>query len=55
MSADPAIVVIIHDAPTDWIRLPKFETSAASQMKRKLRCRSGANAEVRGAGEAAMA
>ena len=35
MSGDGAIESIIHEAPTDWIRLPKFDSRLAIQMSRK--------------------
>ena len=35
MSGDGAIESIIHDAPTDWIRLPKLESRLAIQTPRK--------------------
>ena len=35
MSGDGAIESIIQDAPTDWIRLPKFESRLAIQTPRK--------------------
>ena len=38
MSALPAIEVIIHDAPTDWIMDPKFDAMLASQMDRNTGC-----------------
>src|SRR3954468_22587375 len=47
MSAEGAIEVISHEAPTPWIRLPKFETRLAVQMARKMRCRKGARVEER--------
>src|SRR4051794_36482998 len=47
MSAEGAIEVINHEAPTPWIRLPKFETRLAVQVARKMRCRKGARVEER--------
>src|SRR3954469_3918060 len=47
MSAEGAIEVMSQDAPTPWIRLPKFETRLAVQMARKMRCRNGARVEER--------
>src|SRR5436309_16131344 len=44
-SSEGAIEVISHEAPTPWIRLPKFETRLAVQMARKIRCRNGARVE----------
>ena len=35
MSGEGAIESIIHDAPTDWIRLPKLDSRLAIQMLRK--------------------
>src|SRR5690606_7869910 len=43
MSGDGAIDVISHDAPTAWIRLPKFDTRLAIQIARKIRDRNGAS------------
>jgi hypothetical protein len=37
MSAEGAIDVISHDAPTPWMRLPKFEIRLAVQMAAKTR------------------
>lgn len=37
MSGDGAIDVIIHDAPTAWMRLPKFDTRLAVQIIAKTR------------------
>jgi hypothetical protein len=42
MSADGAIDVIIHDAPTAWIRVPKLETRLAVQIMAKTREWNGA-------------
>jgi hypothetical protein len=42
MSAEGAIEVIIHDAPTAWMRLPKFETRLAVQIIAKTREWKGA-------------
>jgi hypothetical protein len=36
-----------HDAPTAWIRLPKFETRLADQIRRNVRERKGASVEAR--------
>ena len=36
MSADLAIEVINHAAPTDWMRLPKFDARLANQTFRKI-------------------
>jgi hypothetical protein len=47
MSAEGAIEVISQEAPTPWMRLPKFETRLAVQMARKMRCRNGASVEAR--------
>jgi hypothetical protein len=47
MSAEGAIEVISQEAPTPWIRLPKFEMRLAVQMARKMRCRNGASVEAR--------
>ena len=35
MSADGAIEIIIHDAPTDWISPPRLESVLAIQTPRK--------------------
>ena len=43
MSAEGASDVISHDAPTPWIRLPKFDTRFATQIAKNVRCRKGAN------------
>jgi hypothetical protein len=37
MSAEGAIDVIIHEAPTAWIRVPKFEIRLALQIIAKMR------------------
>ena len=42
MSADGAMDVIIHEAPTAWIRLPKFEIRLAVQIIAKMREWNGA-------------
>src|SRR5882762_8301473 len=42
MSADGAIDVIIHDAPTAWMRVPKLETRLAVQIIAKTREWNGA-------------
>jgi len=47
MSGDGAIESIIQEAPTDWIRLPKFETRLADQILRNVRERKGASVEAR--------
>src|SRR4051794_17823606 len=47
MSAEGAIEVISHEAPTPWMRLPKLETRLAVQMARKMRCRNGPSVEER--------
>jgi hypothetical protein len=50
MSGDGAICSIIQDAPTDWMRLPKFESRLAVQTPRKTGKRKGESAEgARGA------
>src|SRR4051794_11546636 len=46
MSGEAAIVVMNHEAATAWINPPKFETSVASQMARKIDCRKGTNGDV---------
>ena len=43
MSAEGAIEVIIHEAPTAWMRLPKFETRLALQIDAKMREWNGAS------------
>src|SRR4030095_16286537 len=45
MSMDGAIWSIIQEAPTDWIRLPKFESRLAIQMPRKTGYLNGESAE----------
>src|SRR5882724_6971591 len=42
LSADDVICVIAQAAPTPWIRIPRFETRLASQMRRNTECRNGA-------------
>jgi hypothetical protein len=37
---------IIHEAPTDWIRLPKFENKLAVQTDLKIGTRNGDNADT---------
>ena len=37
MSGEGAMDVIIQEAPTDWMRLPKFETRLAVQIIAKTR------------------
>jgi hypothetical protein len=37
MSAEGAIDVIIQEAPTAWMRLPKFEIRLAVQISAKMR------------------
>src|SRR5437016_5343142 len=37
MSGDGASDVISHEAPTTWMRLPKFEMRLAVQIARKVR------------------
>jgi hypothetical protein len=37
MSAEGAIDVIIHEAPTAWMRLPKLEIRLALQIIAKMR------------------
>jgi hypothetical protein len=39
------IEVIIHEAPTDWIRPPKFDARLAIQTARKIGLFSEANSE----------
>ncbi len=46
MSADGAIEVISQEAPTAWMRLPKFETRLADQILRNVRERNGASVEA---------
>jgi hypothetical protein len=43
MSAEGAIDVIIQEAPTAWMRLPKFETRLALQIIAKMREWNGAS------------
>src|SRR5690606_10298709 len=45
-----AMEVIIHAAPTDWIRPPKLVTRLVIHTARKIGCRSGARAEGRSGG-----
>jgi hypothetical protein len=42
LSAEEVIWVIAQAAPTPWIRLPRLDSRLASQMRRKMRWRSGA-------------
>jgi hypothetical protein len=42
MSGDGAMDVIIHEAPTAWMRLPKFEIRLALQIIAKMREWNGA-------------
>ena len=42
-SADGAIVVINHEAPTVWIMPPKEDTSEAIQKSVNVRCSNGAS------------
>ncbi len=42
LSADVVICVIAQAAPTPWIRMPRFDSRLASQMRRNTECRSGA-------------
>ena len=46
-SADGAIVVISHDAPTVWIMLPNEETRDAYQNSANVRCANGASVALR--------
>jgi hypothetical protein len=46
MSADCAIDVIIHAAPTDWINAPRFEIALAIQIPRNMGIRSGDSASA---------
>src|SRR5690606_15940751 len=41
ISADEAMSVIIHAAPTVWISDPKFDARLAIQMARKVGCLNG--------------
>jgi hypothetical protein len=43
MSGEGAIDVISHEAPTDWMRLPKLETRLAVQIIAKMREWNGAS------------
>jgi hypothetical protein len=43
MSAEGAIDVIIQEAPTAWMRLPKFEIRLALQIIAKIRESNGAS------------
>src|SRR5262245_11613628 len=45
MSAGCSSEIIIHDAPTDWIRPPRFETVLAIQTLRKIGYWNGVSAE----------
>jgi hypothetical protein len=47
ISADVAIDSISHDAPTDWIIPPNWESRFANQTSRKIGWRNGDHAEVR--------
>src|SRR5262245_2020855 len=49
MSGELAIDVINQAAPTDWIRLPKFETTLAIQTRRKMGVWKGDGSAMRGA------
>src|SRR5690606_6815578 len=42
MSADDEMMVIIHAAPTVWIREPRLVARLASQIDRNIRCWKGA-------------
>ena len=46
MSAERAIEVIIHAAPTDWIMPPKLETVLAIHTERKTGDCIGASADA---------
>jgi hypothetical protein len=46
MSAESAIEVIIHEAPTDWMRPPKFDAKLANHTARKTLFRSGDKGEA---------
>ena len=48
MSADCAIEIIIHDAPTDWISPPRLETVLAAHTARNTGKRNGDSAETGG-------
>src|SRR5215211_3487826 len=45
-SADPAIVAMSQDAPTDWMSPPKFDARLASHTARKTPCWNGASGDV---------
>src|SRR5262245_58724468 len=47
MSADPAIEVISHAAPTDWMRPPRLEARLAAHTARKVEWLKGANGDGR--------
>ena len=42
LSAEEAICVIAQAAPTPWIIRPRLDNRLASQIRRKIVCRSGA-------------
>ncbi|BAV64298.1 hypothetical protein SCLO_1012580 [Sphingobium cloacae] len=44
ISEEPESDVMIHAAPTDWIRPPKFEERLASQTERKIGTERGEGA-----------
>src|SRR4051794_10110219 len=46
-SADPVIEVISQAAPTDWMRLPRFDAKLASHTARKTGWLKGASAAGR--------
>jgi hypothetical protein len=41
LSADDAICVIAQAAPTPWIRIPRLDSTLASQMRRNVAWRRG--------------
>jgi len=45
MSAEGAMEVMSHDAPTAWMRLPKFDIRLADQIEAKMREWKGASVE----------
>src|SRR5262245_64979125 len=47
MSAEPAIEVISHAAPTDWMRPPRLEARLAVHTARKVEWPKGANGDGR--------
>ena len=47
ISAEGEIEAIIQEAPTAWIRPPKFEARLANQTARKIGCCSGTKGETR--------